>query len=118
MSSGRGRAHWRTGRFFYAYEWPTWAPAASMVPSPAVWPDGETDNAIKGMLSDAVTSAKLSHPGVRTSISTVDGGAALTLIDRSAEAGLVVLGSQGHSAVTQLPRPWSPAGRTSTRSSR
>jgi nucleotide-binding universal stress UspA family protein len=88
--------------FFYAYEWPTWVPAASMVPSPAVWPDGETDSAIKAMLSDAVTSAKLSHPGVRTSISTVDGGAALTLVGRSSEAGLIVLGSQGHSAVTQL----------------
>ena len=29
--------------FFYAYEWPTWAPAASTIPAPAVWPDGETD---------------------------------------------------------------------------
>ena len=37
-----------------------------------------------------------------TSISIVNAGAALTLIDRSAEAGLVVLGSQGHSAVTGL----------------
>ena len=88
--------------FFYAYEWPTWAPAASTIPAPAVWPDGETDRAVKGMLNDAVTSARLSHPTVRTSISIVNAGAALTLIDRSAEAGLIVLGSQGHSAVTGL----------------
>jgi len=88
--------------FFYAYEWPTWAPAASTIPSPAVWPDGETDRAVKGMLNDAVTSARLSHPTVRTSISIVYASAALTLIDRSAEAGLIVLGGQGHSAVTGL----------------
>ena len=68
----------RTGalvEFFYAYEWPAWAPAASMVPSPAVWPDGETDRAIRDRLNDAVTSAKLSHPGVRTTISIVHGSA-------------------------------------------
>ncbi|RSM64256.1 universal stress protein [Actinoplanes sp. ATCC 53533] len=95
----------RTGaliEFFYAYEWPTWAPAASTIPAPAVWPDGETDRAIKGMLNDAVTAAKLSHPTVRTSISIVNAAAALTLIDRSAEASLIVLGAQGHSAVTGL----------------
>jgi len=107
----RAAARWaldeasRTGaliEFFYAYEWPTWAPAASTIPAPAVWPDGETDRAIKGMLNDAVTAAKLSHPTVRTGVSIVNAGAALTLIDRSAEASLIVLGSQGHSAVTGL----------------
>lgn len=107
----RAAARWaldeasRTGaqiEFLYAYEWPVWAPAASMIPAPVVWPDGETDRAIKGMLDDAVTAAKLSHPSVRTSISIVNAGAALTLIDRSVEAGLIVLGCQGHSAVTGL----------------
>ncbi len=32
----------RTGarvEFFYAYERPAWAPAASTIPAPAVWPD-------------------------------------------------------------------------------
>ena len=95
----------RTGalvEFFYAYEWPTWAPAASMVPAPAVWPDGETDRAIKGMLHEAVTAAKHSHPTVRTTISIVNAGAALTLLERSAEASLIVLGSRGNSAVAGL----------------
>lgn len=95
----------RTGapiEFFYAYEWPVWAPAASMVPAPAVWPDGETDRAIRDSLDDAVTAARLSHPTVHTSISIVHSGAALTLIDRSADADLIVLGSQGHSAVAGL----------------
>jgi nucleotide-binding universal stress UspA family protein len=92
----------RTGapvEFFYAYEWPTWAPAASMMPAPAVWPDGETDRAIHAMLHDAVTAAKLSHPEVRTGIAIVHAPASLTLIGRSTDAGLVVLGSRGHNAV-------------------
>jgi nucleotide-binding universal stress UspA family protein len=95
----------RTGalvEFFYAYEWPTWAPAASMIPGPAVWPDGETDRAIKGALNDAVSSARKSHPTVRTEISIANAAAALTLIDRSTEASLVVIGSCGHSAVSSL----------------
>ena len=95
----------RTGtlvEFFYAYEWPTWAPAASTVPAPAVWPDGETHRAIRGMLDEAVASASQTHPEVRAEISIVNASAALTLIDRSAEASLVVLGCRGHSAVVGL----------------
>jgi nucleotide-binding universal stress UspA family protein len=95
----------RTGalvEFFYAYEWPNWAPAASMIPSPAVWPDGETDRAIRGALNDAVVAARSSHPSVRTEISIVTASAALTLVDRSREASLIVVGSQGHSGVASL----------------
>jgi nucleotide-binding universal stress UspA family protein len=95
----------RTGalvEFFYAYEWPVWAPAASMVPAPSVWPDGETDRAIKTALNDAATAAKQTHPAVRTEITIVTNSAAQTLIDRSAEADLIVLGSRGHSAVAGL----------------
>ncbi len=95
----------RTGarvEYCYAYEWPVWAPAASMVPGPAVWPDGETDRAIRGMLDEAVTAARLSHPDVRTGISIVDAPAARTLSDRSAEASLVVLGSRGHGAMAGI----------------
>jgi len=95
----------RTGalvEFFYAYEWPAWAPAASTIPAPAVWPDGEVDRAIRGMLDEAATNARHSHPEVRTDVSTVHAPAALTLIERSAEASLVVVGSQGHSGVAGL----------------
>lgn len=95
----------RTGarvEFLYAYEWPTWMPATSMVPAPAVWPDGETDRAIRGMLHEAVTTARHTHPTVRTNISIVHESAALALIRRSTEASLVVLGSQGHSGVAGL----------------
>jgi len=95
----------RTGapvEFFYAYEWPIWAPAASLMPTPAVWPDEETRQAIKDTLAEAVAAAEHSHPGVHTTIRTADDEAALALVRRSADAGLIVLGSRGHSAVTNL----------------
>jgi nucleotide-binding universal stress UspA family protein len=88
--------------FFYAYEWPIWAPAASMVPTPAIWPDEATQQAIKETLAEAVAEAAHSHPRVRTTIATADDDAALALVRRSADAGLLVLGSRGHSAVTNL----------------
>lgn len=88
--------------FFYAYEWPSWVPAASTVPAPAVWPDGEIDRAVRGMLQEAVAKARQTHPRVRTQVSIVNAGAAPTLVERSAEAGLVVLGSRGHSAVAGM----------------
>lgn len=95
----------RTGsvvEFFYAYEWPVWMPAASMVPGPAVWPDGATELAIKDSLTKAVARARQTHPAVRTTTSIVHNNAALALIDRSADARLIVLGSRGHSAVANL----------------
>jgi nucleotide-binding universal stress UspA family protein len=95
----------RTGapvEFFFAYEWPTWAPAKSTIAAPPVWPGGETDRAVNGMLNEAVATARETHPAVRTSISIERASAAGTLIERSAEAALIVLGSRGHSDVTGL----------------
>jgi len=95
----------RTGaqvEFFYAYEWPIWAPAASTVPAPAVWPDGETERAVRASLAEAQTSAAASHPGVATHVTTVHAEAALSLVERSTQADLIVVGSRGHSAVTDL----------------
>ncbi|MEU4245518.1 universal stress protein [Actinoplanes sp. NPDC026619] len=95
----------RTGavvEFFFAYEWPSWAPAVSTIAAPPVWPGGETDRAVNGMLDEAVTTARLTHPEVRTRISIERASAAGALVERSTEAGLIVLGSRGHSDVTGL----------------
>jgi nucleotide-binding universal stress UspA family protein len=95
----------RTGaavELLFAFEWPLWAPAASLAPAGPVWPDSETEQAIKNALFDAITEAKRTHPAVPVTVETVDGNAALALVDRSAGAGLVVLGSRGHSAVANL----------------
>jgi nucleotide-binding universal stress UspA family protein len=88
--------------FLYAYEWPTYAPAASLVPATSVRPDGETERRLAEMLDEVTASAARTHPGVRVSRVTVRAPAALTLIDRSADAAAVVLGSRGHSAFAGL----------------
>jgi nucleotide-binding universal stress UspA family protein len=88
--------------FLFAYEWPEWVPATSTVRAPAVQPDGEIERTVNGMLNEVVALARQSHPSVRTETSTVNASAALTLIGRSAEAALVVLGSRGHSGVIGL----------------
>jgi nucleotide-binding universal stress UspA family protein len=95
----------RTGapvEFLFAYEWPEWVPATSTVGAPPVQPDGEIERAVNGMLNEARANARRSHASVRTETSTVNASAALTLIGRSAEAGLIVLGSRGHSGVIGL----------------
>jgi nucleotide-binding universal stress UspA family protein len=54
------------------------------------------------MLDEAVAAARQSHPAVRTEISIVNEGAASTLVRLSREAGLIVVGSDGHSGVAGL----------------
>jgi nucleotide-binding universal stress UspA family protein len=88
--------------FFHTYQAPLWIPAASMVPSPGGYPDGDIDRAVRDALAEAVTAARHTHPGVRTEISIGSDDAALTLVERSAEAALIVLGSRGHSGVAGL----------------
>jgi len=91
-----------TVEFHYAYEWPDWVPAVATVGAPAVQPDGEIERFVAGMLNEAQAEARRSHPTVKTETSTVNASAALTLIGRSADATLVVLGSRGHSGVLGL----------------
>jgi nucleotide-binding universal stress UspA family protein len=86
----------------YADEWPIWAPAASMVPSPALRPDSYVDEVIGGMLNKAVATAQTTHPLVAVTTTTVQSLASTVLIERSAEARLIVLGGSGHSAVAGL----------------
>ncbi|MBM2616324.1 universal stress protein [Actinoplanes sp. LDG1-06] len=95
----------RTGasvQFLYAYEWPAWAPAASMIPSPVILPEEQIRHGIDDALTKALASAAETHPEVTVTATTVDAGAALTLIDRSTGADLIVVGSHGYSAVSGL----------------
>jgi nucleotide-binding universal stress UspA family protein len=95
----------RTGAtvdFLYAIEWPTWASASDTMSTPPSRPDNDFDHAVKSMLDDVVVNAKRTHPGVRTNVVVTNDGAAHTLIEHSTDAGLVVLGSHGHSAVFGL----------------
>ncbi|GAA2607693.1 universal stress protein [Paractinoplanes durhamensis] len=95
----------RTGapvELFYAFEWPVWTPSAPFIPAGAVWPDGETERVIQEGLQEALAEIRRTHPAVPCTLQTADGNAALMLVQRSADAGLVVLGSRGHSAVLNM----------------
>jgi nucleotide-binding universal stress UspA family protein len=89
-------------QFVYVYEWPTWAPAASLVPGTSVWPDGTTERRIHRMLAEVKESAANSHPEVPVSSSLTYGAAAPSLCQRSRDAALVVLGSHGHTEWADL----------------
>ena len=110
-SDARRAARWaldeaaRTGapvEFCYAYNWPAYVPAAAMMPAPAVWPGGDTDQAITDMVEGVALSAAETHPTVTVSTVITRTPAVPTLTERSAGAGLIVLGSRGHSAVSDL----------------
>jgi nucleotide-binding universal stress UspA family protein len=88
--------------FLFAFEWPTYAPAASMAPAPALWPDAELAHSAVEMLDDVAVSAARSHPTVRVAKVVVQAPAAPALIDRSTTARLVVLGGRGHGAFAGL----------------
>ncbi|GAA4601865.1 nucleotide-binding universal stress UspA family protein [Actinoplanes octamycinicus] len=78
----------------YAYEWPTYVPAAAMMPAAAVYPDVDTDLAVAEMLGRAVDTAMSSHPGVRVWARVEHSTAAVALLQRAADASLVVLGGR------------------------
>jgi nucleotide-binding universal stress UspA family protein len=86
----------------YAYEWPTYVPAAAMMPAAAVYPDSDTDDAVGDMLSKAIAAAGETHPGVRVGARVEHGTAAVALTQRGAGAGLLVVGGPRHSAVRNL----------------
>ncbi|GIF16820.1 universal stress protein [Actinoplanes teichomyceticus] len=78
----------------YAYEWPSYVPAAAMMPAAAVYPDADTDVAVTDMLTAAVDTATATHPGVRVWARVEHSTAAVALLQRAADASLVVLGGR------------------------
>jgi nucleotide-binding universal stress UspA family protein len=95
----------RTGapvEFVHAVEWPSFAPATRTIGAPPVWPEGETDRDLKGLMNEVVANAAQSHPQVEVRTFTENAPAAATLRDRSAGAGMVVLGSRGHNAIAGI----------------
>ncbi len=91
----------RTGapvEFCYAEEWPTLA----MADVSAVWLDDESERAVQAMVDEATTKAAHTHPGVVTQGVVVHAAPSLTLCERSAHAGMVVLGSRGHNVAAGL----------------
>ncbi|GIF13877.1 universal stress protein [Actinoplanes teichomyceticus] len=105
-SDARAAADWaldeaqRTGlpvEFVYADEWPFW-----LMPSPVLATDQSIKHAIATMLRRAVAEAERSHPAVQADWVRIRAHAAPALIERSADAALLVVGGRGHSAVAGL----------------
>lgn len=84
--------------FFYASEWAPYLHPETMMPVASVWPDAGLEPAVTEMLDAALASAADTHPTVPVSQVAVQAFAASALIDRSAGAALIVLGSRSHSA--------------------
>lgn len=62
--------------------------------APGVWPDDTARRQVEDLVRKAVTDA--AHPGLTITGQVYDGPPALVLQERSAEAGMLVLGSRGH----------------------
>jgi nucleotide-binding universal stress UspA family protein len=86
----------------YALVWPSYAPAASMVPGTVVWPDTGAESAVNDILVAAVDRARLDHPDVPVTVVADRGPATPVLQDRSRHAGLVVVGGHSHHAFAGL----------------
>ncbi|MBM2616360.1 universal stress protein [Actinoplanes sp. LDG1-06] len=76
--------------------------APATVPAPGTGPSEATDRAVQALMDDVAAGARTTHPDVRTRTSIVHAGAAPTLIERSAEAGLIVVGGRGTSGIAGL----------------
>jgi nucleotide-binding universal stress UspA family protein len=95
----------RTGatvELLYAYEWPSYVPAAAMMPAAAVYPDADTNDAVGEMLGRALETAAVTHPSFRLHTRVEHGTASVALAQRSAESSLVVVGGPRHSVVRSL----------------
>jgi nucleotide-binding universal stress UspA family protein len=86
----------------YAHEVPTWIPSTVVPEGETDLPGGDWKQAVLTGLEEIVAAAKRTHPTVPAEIRVAHEPPAQALVERSAGAGMVVLGSRGHSAVTSL----------------
>ncbi|MBQ0904599.1 universal stress protein [Micromonospora sp. U21] len=83
-------------RLAYVFEWLTVAGWVGPGVAPGVWPDDTARRQVEQLVRDAAAQAAAAHPGLAVTGEVYDGPPALVLQERSAEAGLLVLGSRGH----------------------
>ncbi|RLP85903.1 universal stress protein [Micromonospora sp. BL4] len=83
-------------RLAYVFEWLTVAGWVGPGVAPGVWPDDTARRQVEELVRKAAADAATAHPGLTVTGEVYDGPPALVLQERSAEAGLLVLGSRGH----------------------
>lgn len=86
----------------YAWNWPNYLPAASMVPGTSVWPDLGAEKAVGELLATAVAQVRAEFPHVAVTTTEQRGSAASVLCDRSQDAALLVVGRRSHGAFTEV----------------
>ncbi|CCH16895.1 universal stress protein [Micromonospora lupini] len=83
-------------RLAYVFEWLTVASWVGPGVAPGVWPDDTARRQVDDLVRKAAADATAAHPGLTITGEVYDGPPALVLQERSADAGLLVLGSRGH----------------------
>ncbi|MDG4802056.1 universal stress protein [Micromonospora sp. WMMD980] len=86
----------RPVRLAYVFEWLTVAGWIGPGVAPGIWPDENARREVEELVRKAAADAAAERPGVTVHGEVFDGPPALVLQERSAEAGVLVLGSRGH----------------------
>ncbi|TDC80987.1 universal stress protein [Micromonospora sp. KC606] len=86
----------RPVRLAYVFEWVTVTGWIGPGMAPGIWPDETARRQVEELVGEAAADAAAERPGVTVHGDVLDGPPALVLQERSAEAGLLVLGSRGH----------------------
>ncbi|GAB3173872.1 nucleotide-binding universal stress UspA family protein [Micromonospora palomenae] len=92
----------RPVRLAYVFEWLTVAGWIGPGVAPGIWPDETARRQVEELVHKAVADAVAQRPGVTVHGEVYDGPPALVLQERSADAGLLVLGSRGHGGFAGL----------------
>ncbi|MFU8849711.1 universal stress protein [Micromonospora sp. SL1-18] len=92
----------RPVRLAYVFEWLTVAGWVGPGVAPGIWPDDTARRQVEEMVRSAAADAAADRPGLTVHGEVFDGPPALVLQERSAQAGMLVLGSRGQGGFAGL----------------
>lgn len=92
----------RPVRLAYVFEWLTAVGWVGPGVAPGIWPDDTARREVEELVRSAAAKAAADRPGRTVHGEVFDGPPAMVLQERSAEAGMLVLGSRGHGGFAGL----------------
>ncbi|WP_200215254.1 universal stress protein [Micromonospora coerulea] len=92
----------RPVRLAYVFEWLTVAGWVGPGMAPGIWPDEQARRQVEELVRKAAADAAAERPGLTVHGEVFDGPPALVLQERSAQAGMLVLGSRGRGGFAGL----------------